>query len=117
MTVEQLLNTLRNSPEQVEFKDVIETIDAHYDYQPARFSNGSTINEAGSNAGSCKIFSFALLNNLDQAATLACFGHYYRDDVLQHPDGDDHANIRNFMVSGWAGVQFDSQALSPRTTE
>ncbi|WP_188863865.1 HopJ type III effector protein, partial [Aliivibrio fischeri] len=46
--------------------------------------------------------------------TLACFGQYYRHDVLENPQGDDHQNIRNFMVTGWAGVQFKTQALQAK---
>ena len=114
MTVEQLLRQLANNPEQVDFNQVIAVIDANYDYQPASFSNGDVSNAAGSNEGSCKIFAFARLNELDAAQTLACFGNYYREDVLQHPDADDHANIRNFMQSGWDGIHFDSVALSHR---
>ena len=112
MTVQQLLTQLSNNPEQVEFNEVIAVIEANYNYQPARFTNGSADNAAGSNQGSCKIFAFAQLNKLDPAATLACFGRYYREDVLQHPDGDDHANIRNFIDSAWDGVHFESTALT-----
>ncbi|WP_083761723.1 HopJ type III effector protein [Psychromonas ingrahamii] len=42
---------------------------------------------------------------------LACFGHYYREDVLKHPQAKDHQNIRQFMISGWQGIDFSSQAL------
>jgi len=114
MLIEELLALLKNNPEQVEFQHVIDSIDAHYHYQPAEFSNGTIVNEAGSNAGSCKIFAFAQLNNLDELQTLACFGCYYRDDVLQHPLANDHANIRNFMVTGWKGIKFHSKALTPK---
>jgi len=30
-------------------------------------------------------------------ATLPMFGAYYFKDVLENPDGDDHANIRGAM--------------------
>jgi len=113
MTVEQLIEKLTNTPEQVEFNEVISVIDSNYDYQAATFTNGTTTNEAGSNEGSCKIFAFAQLNQLSEPATLACFGHYYREDVLQHPDAEDHANIRNFIASGWDGIQFESTVLTP----
>ena len=112
MTKQELLQQLKDAPEQVEFDTVISVIEANYDYQPATFINGDTTNEAGSNEGSCKIFAFAQLNNLDQATTLACFGRYYREDVLQNPDADDHANIRNFMQSSWDGIRFESTALT-----
>jgi len=116
MTVNELVQQLNNNPQHTEFSDVIAVIDANYNYQPATFSNGDAVNVAGSNEGSCKIFAFAQLNKLDEAQTLACFGHYYREDVLQHPEGDDHANIRNFMLSGWEGVHFESEALTVRHT-
>ncbi len=118
MTVQTLLSQLQTSPETVEFKNVMDTISAHYDYTPARFTNGigesQAINEAGSNEGSCKIFAFAQLNNLNIEQTLACFGSYYRDDVLKNPQGSDHSNIRNFMVYGWPGIHFDSAALTAK---
>jgi hypothetical protein len=39
------------------------------------------------------------------------FGTYYRNDVLANPTGTDHGNIRNFMLSGWSEIKFDSPAL------
>lgn len=118
MTVETLLSQLQSSPESVEFSDVMNTIAAHYDYTPTRFTNGigdgQAINEAGTNEGSCKIFAFAQLNQLSTEQTLACFGSYYRDDVLKHPEGTDHGNIRNFIKHGWEGVNFDGQALTAK---
>ena len=59
--------------------------------------------QQGENSGSCKIFAFAQLHHLDEASTLACFGAYYRDDVLKHPQGSDHQNIRQFINTGWQG--------------
>jgi HopJ type III effector protein len=118
MTVQTLLSQLQISPETIEFKDVMDTITAHYDYAPTRFTNGigesQAVNEAGTNDGSCKIFAFAQLNNLNIEQTLACFGSYYRDDVLKNPEGNDHGNIRNFMVYGWPGINFDSAALTAK---
>ena len=116
MTVEQLIQQLKDNPESVEFEQVMEAIAAGYDYSPTRFVNGlgeeKAVNEAGTNEGSCKIFAFAKLNGLNEQETLACFGRYYREDVLQYPDGSDHANIRNFMKHGWAGIAFEGEALS-----
>ncbi len=45
--------------------------------------------------------------------TLALFGRYYRDDVMGNPAGEDHANIRNFLLDGWVGVRFDDMPLQP----
>lgn len=93
------------------FNDVIGYIDSHFDFEPTAFRNGDTYNEANTNNGSCKIFAFAQQLGLSQQATLHAFGDYYRVDVLEHPKASDHANIRNFMRSGWAGIHFEGQAL------
>ena len=118
MTVEELIHKIKTAPDALDFTEVITTIDNTYHYTPARLSNGTgskrIINPAGSNEGSCKIFAFGRLNKLTEQQTLACFGSYYREDVLQHPGNEDHANIRNFMASGWEGIDFESEALQPR---
>ncbi|OED40335.1 hypothetical protein ACH42_16980 [Endozoicomonas sp. (ex Bugula neritina AB1)] len=79
------------------------------------FANGSVNNKAGRNEGSCKIFSFGLVHDLSEQAVLSCFGDFYRKDVLQNPDGERHANIRAFMESGWAGIQFECSALTDKS--
>jgi len=114
MSITQLIDKIKSQPDTVTFHEVIDTIAAHYDYTPARFTNGDAVSEAGTNEGSCKIFAFAQLNGLNEAETLACFGDFYRKDVLENPDGTDHANIRNFMVHGWAGIKFDQPALATK---
>ena len=100
-----------------DFEDTIAVIQEHFDYTPTRFKNGlsetAIINEAGKNEGSCKIFAFAQFMNLDADTTLKCFGHFYQD-VLNTPEGNDHLNIRNFMKDGWAGIAFQSLALTPK---
>ena len=111
MLISGLIEKVKNEPESIEFTEVIACIEANYNYTPARFTNGSVENAAGTNAGSCKIFAFAQLNNLSQDETLALFGAFYRNDVLLHPEEDDHANIRNFMQLSWAGITFDFPAL------
>lgn len=116
MSISALITKLNTEPTTVNFSDVINVIDSNYIYQPARFVNGDAVNDAGTNEGSCKIFAFALLNELSIKATLASFGQYYRDDVLLNPQGDDHANIRNFMVTGWKGISFDNAALVLKET-
>ncbi len=109
MSLTAFLQRLRATPEQIEFADTLAAIDAHHDYTPTAFRNGEVGNAAGQNAGSCKILAFGKLHGLSEG-----FGRYYRDDVLQHPEAQDHANIRNFMRSGWAGVVFDGEALKAR---
>lgn len=111
MELTQFIQSLTNEPQTIEFEQTMAVIEANYQFIPTAFSNGDIRNEAGQNNGSCKIFAFAELNRLTPEQTLACFGHYYRDDVLAHPDNDDHQNIRNFMVHGWDGVKFESVAL------
>ena len=92
-----ILEQLKNFPETINFNDVIVFIDENYNFKPVRFVNGSIVNEANQNNGSCKIFSFAKMNNLSEKDTLALFGDFYRNDVLQNPEGEDHQNIRNFI--------------------
>ena len=115
MTLEPFLQKLKDSPESIEFNDTMSIIDLLYVFTPTSFRNDDLVNEAGKNSGSCKIFSFARLHNLTPEQTLACFGIYYRDDVLNHPDNRDHQNIRNFMKTGWSGIEFDSEPLKAKT--
>ncbi len=114
MNIESFLTKLRTNSGEISFTDTMEVIEANYDFTPVRFTNGNTVNEAGTNSGSCKLFSFAKLHHLTKEETLACFGAYYRDDVLQHPEATNHANIRNFMVTGWDGISFDADALKAK---
>ncbi|EHA1124148.1 type III effector [Vibrio cidicii] len=114
MTLNALLEKLQSAPNSVEFDHVIEVIDANYHFTPSAFRNGECENQVGQNNGSCKIFSFAQLHGLSVPQTLACFGRFYREDVLQYPDNLDHQNIRNFMRFGWKEVVFESQALSAK---
>lgn len=107
-----LFEQLERAPKTIDFKDVIAFIDEHYDFTPTKFINGNTVSEAGQNNGSCKIFSFAQLNDLSKEETLHLFGEFYREDVLKNPEGTDHQNIRNFMKSGWDGISFEGKALS-----
>lgn len=109
-----LVEKIQHSPASITFSEVIAHIDAHYNFTPTRFSNGTAVNEAGQNNGSCKIFSFAKLHGLTQDQTLALFGDYYRVDVLGNPDGTDHQNIRNFIQSGWDGILFEGEALKEK---
>ncbi len=116
--MQTLLSKIANKPEQVSFDEVIDAIARHYHYKPSCFYNGNAhdtiTNEAGSNEGSCRIFAFARLNNLTKQQTLHCFGDYYRQDVLQAPQGSDHANIRRFITHGWSGITFEQTPLTER---
>ena len=111
MLEKDLIKMIQQQPEQVSFDEVMQVINDNYHYTPASFINGALENKACTNEGSCKIFSFAKINSLSKDETLACFGKYYREDVLSNPQGSDHANIRNFINSGWDGIKFLSLAL------
>ncbi|SFN25203.1 HopJ type III effector protein [Chryseobacterium oleae] len=109
-----LLEQLKNNPETLQFKEVIAHIDEQYDFTPTEFKNGNTVNEAGQNNGSCKVFSFAKLQGLSKEQVLSLFGEFYREDVLKNPEGTDHQNIRNFMEFGWDGISFEGEALKEK---
>lgn len=101
----------------VDFQETMAIVAEFYDYRPTEFRNGLNsplVNEAGRNEGSCKIFALAQLHGLSVEQTLALFGDYYRQDVLQNPAGSDHQNIRNFMRDGWAGISFNGEALQAK---
>ena len=111
MNTAEYLEKVNRTPENLEFKELMELIDKEYEFKPTAFKNGELNNASDENLGSCKLFSFARLHGLNADPTLACFGSYYRDDVLENPDGEDHQNIRNFMQTGWNGIEFDQVAL------
>jgi HopJ type III effector protein len=117
MSIEELIDRVR-SGQPIRFQETIAVIDAHYQYSPCGFRNGCgddvVINAPGTNEGSCKVFWFARLHGLDRSQTLALFGEYYRHDVLEHPDGRDHANVRRFLRDGWAGIEYEGVPLLPR---
>lgn len=104
MNIQTFLQQLQIQPDSIAFNDTIAVIEANYDFTPTAFKNGELQNDAGQNNGSCKLFAFAKLQNLTPQQTLACFGSYYRDDMLKHPEATDHRNFRIFMEYGWSGV-------------
>ncbi|MDX1265870.1 MAG: HopJ type III effector protein [Oceanisphaera sp.] len=114
MTLNDLQQKLQNNPETIEFADTMAVIEQLYDFTPTAFTNGDVRNDAGQNNGSCKLFAFARLQGLNEQQTLDCFGSFYRNDVLGNPDGEDHQNIRNFINTGWSGIEFTAQPLTPK---
>jgi len=114
MLIVNFLEKLNTTPETIEFSETMAVIEDNYLFSETKFTNGSQVNEARQNSGSCKIFSFASLQKLSVEQTLACFGSYYRDDVLKNIDGDDHQNIRQFIINGWNGISFDQVALTAK---
>ncbi|MDM1764865.1 MULTISPECIES: HopJ type III effector protein [unclassified Acinetobacter] len=105
---QQLLTQLQNG--EAKFSDVLAFIEAHYNHTPTAFQNGQQHNAATENQGSAKVFSFAKLNDLDQAQTLSLFAEHYAS-VLATPEATDHQNIRQFLQNGWDGIQFEGTAL------
>lgn len=114
MSIQAFLQQLSDAPTSISFQDTIAAIEQHYQFTPVAFTNGSVINQAGENAGSCKILYFAQRHQLTPEQTLQCFGDFYRKDVLEHPEAHDHQNIRQFIQHGWAGVAFTGEALVER---
>ncbi|VAW57937.1 Type III effector HopPmaJ [hydrothermal vent metagenome] len=112
MNIAHYLNQLRKAPSSISFENTLSAIDSHYQFTATAFTNGALSNVANENNGSCKIFAFAQLQNLSEKQTLHCFGDYYRKDVLQNPNAENHPNIRSFIVSGWAGITFGRLALT-----
>lgn len=112
--MKNFLLQITNNPENNSFENTIKIIDQNYDFTPCEFKNGDLLNIENQNNGSCKIFAFARLQNLTEQQTLHCFGDYYRVDVLESPEKTDHQNIRNFMVTGWSGISFDSNPLTEK---
>jgi len=99
----------------VRFEEVMAMLGACYLFSPAPYTSsaGSACaleNPAGVNSGSCKVFAFAKLHGLSEESTLLMFCEHYKS-VLEDPTGDSHMNIRNFMKSGWAGIQMDACPL------
>ncbi len=92
------------------FVDVITYIENRYNHIPTGFMNGAQYNSASENQGSAKVLYFAKLTDLNQQDTLRLFAEHY-DAVCIDPDGDNHQNIRQFMLNGWEGVSFDGEAL------
>ena len=113
-----LLERIKQHPESVGFKEVMSVIADNYSYSAKAFTNGKgdalITNIAGTNEGSCKIFSFAKIHHLSETETLNCFGDYYRIDVLKNPEGSDHGNIRAFIKYGWEAVVFEGEALQEK---
>lgn len=114
MTLDSFLKKLNETPQEVAFTDTMAVVEALYDFTPTAFQNGDLHNEAGQNSGSCKLFSFAKLQNFSVEQTLACFGDFYRKDVLENPDSSNHQNIRNFIKTGWEGISFEGTALTEK---
>lgn len=111
MTPQDFIASVNEDPENNSFSRTIEVIDENFQFTPTPFKNGNLENAANQNNGSCKIFAFAQIYQLEKDLTLACFGEIYFEEVLGDPLGKGHQNIRNFMKTGWDGIQFNGTAL------
>ncbi|UOE52784.1 HopJ type III effector protein [Mucilaginibacter sp. SMC90] len=98
------------------FNEVIEFIAVYYQHQPTAFKNGDVYNETTQNQGSARVFAFAQINNLIEADTLCLFAEHYKA-VVATPNGSDHQNIRQFMAHGWEGIEFEGEALIPKSEQ
>lgn len=96
--------------QELNFKDVLAYIDAHFVYQPSSFQNGTQFNTADENQGSARVLYLGRMSGLSVEDTLKLFAEHYRS-VLADPEGTDHQNIRQFMQQGWAAVRFDREVL------
>lgn len=112
MSIHSFLQKVKQTPKEITFQETLAVIEENYDFTPTAFQNGLQYNPAGENSGSCKLFAFAQLHHLSKEETLSCFGAYYFDDVLEHPEGSNHQNIRNFMKTGWDGIRFEGTTLA-----
>lgn len=110
MSIEEFTELLRSDPSKIEFGETISMIDQNFDFTPTAFKNGEVYNEAGKNSGSCKVLFLGKKLELSKEETLSCFGTYYKE-VIANPNGDDHQNIRNFMIFGWDRVEFEGNPL------
>jgi hypothetical protein len=111
MTFQEFKTKLKTTPTFITFAETMQVIEEHYYFTPTTFTNGNLTNKAEENNGSCKLFTFAMHQELTKAATLACFGAHYKS-VLEDVFGTSHRNIRNFMQTGFKGLTFESDALA-----
>lgn len=104
---EMFNNNIDMDSSNLMLEDVLETINSHYETQLLEYRVGNIVNKQGENEATGLILSYAALSNMNQETTLKLWGQYYRD-VLKNPTGTDHANIREFMKTGWKGVPFEN---------
>ncbi|WP_439130856.1 HopJ type III effector protein [Polaribacter sp.] len=113
MTIQEFKTKLKDNPKSNLFAETMQIIENNYTFTPTAFKNGTVENKAGENSGSCKLFAFAILQELTKQETLACFGEHYQS-VLEDKNGTSHQNIRNFMKTGFEGLSFENEALITR---
>ena len=110
MTIQQFKTKLKSNPTEIAFAETMQVIEDNYNFTPTTFTNGELKNNAGENSGSCKLFAFAVHQQLTKEETLFCFGEHYKS-ILEDVNGDSHLNIRNFMKTGFDGLSFENEGL------
>jgi 2,3,4,5-tetrahydropyridine-2-carboxylate N-succinyltransferase len=86
---------------------------------PTGFAVGDNCNESGQNLGALAVLWDASERHITVGEALPMFGQYL-DDVVQTPDGKDHANIRALMGIDRGAyvesvVRFDQNPIVPRS--
>jgi len=114
MNIEAFKNKLKSTPKTIEFSETMSVVEENYEFTPTSFKNGTLENAEGQNSGSCKLFAFAKEQDFSKEETLACFGKFYFDEVLNDPSGTGHQNIRNFMNTGFDGISFSGIPLKEK---
>lgn len=114
MNLEEFKEKVKSAPNEVEFSDTMQVIETYYEFEPTAFTNGKLYNEVGQNSGSCKLFAFSKDQEFTTEETLACFGKFYFDEVLNDPDGTGHQNIRNFMKTSFGELVFNGTPLKKK---
>ena len=112
MQLKSFIHKLKTNPKTISFTETMQVIDTNFNFIPTAFVNGEINNNAGENNGSCKLFAFAIHQNLTKDETLSCFGEYYFNDVLQDVHGNGHQNIRNFIKTGFEGLVFKNKPIN-----
>ena len=111
MTIQQFKTKLKTTPTAITFADTMQIIEENYLFTPTHFANGELKNKAGENTDSCKLFAFAVHQQLTKEETLCCFCEHYKN-VLEDKNGTRHQNIRNFMKTGFKGLSFESEPFA-----
>lgn len=111
MTITKFKTKLKENATAITFVETMQVIDSNYNFTPTAFTNGEIKNEAGENSGSCKLFAFAIHQQLTKEETLFCFGEHYQS-VLEDENGTSHQNIRNFIKTGFNGLVLNKEALT-----
>lgn len=110
MTIEELKTKLKSNSAEIRFAETMGIIEENYYFTPTAFTNGNIKNNLKENSGSCKLFSFAIHQQLTKEETLLCFGEHF-NNILKDPNSTSHQNIRSFIKTGFNGLSFEHAPL------